>query len=99
MSAIPTTPRPSGRLAASEDAAGDHQWTPRQAKRLAAVAQDAPSKLGIFKRVYAGKANMRLCIKAFCLECVWMDTTAIRDCTATACPLWRRRPYQELPRR
>lgn len=99
MSAIPTTPRPSKRFAASESAAGDHPWTLPQAKRLAAVAQDAPSKLGIFKRVYAGKATMRLCIKAFCLECAWMDLAAIRDCTATACPLWRRRPYQDPCRR
>jgi len=81
----------------SKDAAGDHVWTLLQAKRLAAIAQDAPSKSGIFERVYAGKASMRLCIKAFCLECVWMDILAIRECTATACPLWRRRPYQQGP--
>jgi hypothetical protein len=97
MSAILTPPAQSKRRLGSKDAAGDHQWTPTQARRLAGIAKEAPSKSGIFERVYAGKASMRLCIKAFCLECVGLDVAAVRECTATACPLWRRRPYQRGP--
>ena len=69
----------------------------KQEKRLSAVAQDAPSRLKLFQRIYRGTASPRECIKAFCLECVWMDEAAIRECTATACPLHRLRPYQRRP--
>lgn len=69
-------------------------WDAKQAKRLSAIAQDAPSRL---KRVYCGTASPRECNKVFCLECVWMDEKAIRECTATACPLYRLRPYQGRP--
>lgn len=67
---------------------------PRQAKRLQQVARNAPSRLRLFERVYAGKASPRECIKAFCLECLGFDEALIRTCTATACPLRRIRPYQ-----
>ena len=66
----------------------------KRAERLHQVETDAPSKLALFQRVYSGEASPRQCIKAFCLECVWMDETAIRACTAPACPLWNLRPYQ-----
>jgi len=66
----------------------------KRAKRLQAVSADAPGKLSLFRSVYAGKASPRQCIKAFCLEWVWLDEAAIRECTATACPLHRLRPYQ-----
>lgn len=68
---------------------------PKRAKRLLAISTDAPSKLALFRRVYDAKASPRECVKAFCLECVWMDEFAIRGCTATACPLWNLRPYQQ----
>ena len=58
------------------------------------VSEDAPGKAGAFRRVYEGKASPRQAIKAKCLECCWLDEAAIRECTATACPLWRFRPYQ-----
>lgn len=66
----------------------------KRVKRLEAVHEDAPSKELLFRRVYDGKASPRLVIKAMCLECCWMDETAIRECEATACPLWNLRPYQ-----
>jgi hypothetical protein len=69
-------------------------WTAKQAKRLRVVSEDSPARLGLFQRVFRGEESPRQCIKAFCLECAWLDTTVIRECTADACPLWRLRPYQ-----
>lgn len=67
---------------------------PQQAKRVADVQTDAPSNVGLFRRVYAGRAPPRAAIKAFCLECCWMNRADITRCKATACPLHRLRPYQ-----
>ena len=67
---------------------------PRQAKRFAGVLQDAPSKAAIFRRVYSGTASPREAIKAMCLDCVGLSEVEVRECPATACPLWRFRPYQ-----
>lgn len=66
----------------------------KRAIMLEQVSEDAPKRLGVFKAVYEGRASPRQCIKAMCLQCCWMDTKAIRDCTDTACPLWAMRPYQ-----
>ena len=66
----------------------------KRALMLQQVSTDAPGKLGLFSRVYAGKASPRLAIKAQCVHCCWMDVAAIRECTDTACPLWNLRPYQ-----
>lgn len=68
---------------------------PRRVQMLKQVSEDAPSKLGIFMRVYCSTATPRQAIKAMCLQCCWMDVVGIRDCTATACPLWGFRPYQK----
>ena len=68
---------------------------PKRAKMVQAIAEDAPSKLNLFRRVYNGKASPRQAIKAQCLHCCWMDEEGIRDCTATQCPLWNMRPYQK----
>ena len=65
-----------------------------RAKMIKAVSEDAPSKIGLFRRVYSPKATPRLAIKTKCLECCWMDMATIRECTATECPLWSLRPYQ-----
>ena len=62
-------------------------------KRLQAVSEDSPCRVALFRRVYSGEASPRECIKAFCLECCWFDEAAIRECTATACPLWNLRPF------
>lgn len=67
---------------------------PKRQRMLDQVSQDAPGKAGAFRRVYADRASPRQAIKAKCLECCWLDEKAIRECTATDCPLWRFRPYQ-----
>jgi len=69
---------------------------PKRARMMRQVTEDAPSKLGVFRRIYASTASPREAIKAKCLECCWMDVTGIRNCTASACPLWRFRPYQKM---
>jgi hypothetical protein len=66
----------------------------KQAERLGEVDECAPSKTGIFRRVYAGQASPRECIKAFCLDCTGFNELAIRECLFVACPLFRLRPYQ-----
>ena len=68
---------------------------PKRAKMLRAIAEDAPSKLNLFRRVYNGKASPRQAIKAQCLHCAWMSEEVIRECTATQCPLWGFRPFQK----
>ncbi len=72
---------------------------PQQARRLRQVAEHYPSRLRLFKRLYAGQTSPRECIKAFCLECNGWEEAAIRECCAPACPLYRLRPYQgTIPR-
>ncbi len=41
----------------------------QQARRLRQVSEHYPSRLRLFRRVYAGQTSPRECIKAFCLEC------------------------------
>lgn len=94
MNHLATAPLNRKRVCRPETAPLNAFADPKIARRLASVQADAPSKLRTFRRVYAGTASPRLCIKAFCLECCWMDVPAIRDCTATACTLHRLRPYQ-----
>ena len=60
---------------------------------LRSISEDAPSKLGLFRSVYARKSAPRAAIKAQCLACCWFDQDAIRECTATSCPLWDFRPF------
>lgn len=69
-----------------------HEWTEKQKKLLAAVKKDGESCVGIFKLAYDG--SKATAVKAKCLECVWLDRSAITDCTASECPLWAVRPYQ-----
>lgn len=47
----------------------------------------------VFARAYAGSSRSAG-IKAFCLDCVGFQRSAIRDCTSLACPLYPYRPYQ-----
>ncbi len=63
-------------------------------RMMQSIQTDAPSKAGLFRRVFSGKASPRQAIKAQCLHCCWMSEVAIRECTATACPLWNFRPYR-----
>ena len=71
---------------------------PRRDRRFAQVAEHYPSRMGLFRKVYQWQASPRQCIKAFCLECNGWEESAIRVCTATACPIWRLRPYQSQKR-
>lgn len=73
-----------------ENRSGMH---PGRLQRLEQVERDGPSCLGVFRKAYASKSK-GAAIKAFCLECLWMDRQAIRACTAPACPLWNVRPFQ-----
>ena len=66
----------------------------QQARRLRQVSEHYPSRRRLLERVYAGQSSPRECIKAFCLECNGWEEAAIRDCTATACPIYRFRPFQ-----
>jgi hypothetical protein len=72
---------------------------PRRVRRFKQVLEHYPSRAGLFRKVYEGKASPRECIKAFCLECNGWEEAAIRDCPATACPIWRMRPYQSAKRK
>jgi len=47
-----------------------------------------------YLRAVRGKAAPRAAIRAFCLECVGWDRHEVGMCTATACPLYKYRPYQ-----
>lgn len=67
----------------------------KQQRMLQQVSEDASSKVGHFKKAYGG-SSLRAAITAKCLECVCFETSFIRDCTATGCPLWTQRPYQEV---
>ena len=66
----------------------------RRVRRFKQVQEHYPSRMGLFRKVYNGQATPRECIKAFCLECNGWEEAAIRDCTATACPIYQLRPYQ-----
>lgn len=63
--------------------------------------QSVPAKArGLFSRVYAHKTRgYKGPVKAFCLECVGFDRQAVADCTAYACPLYDKRPFQGKKRR
>lgn len=65
---------------------------PKRDKMLQQIAEDGPSCLNVFKKAYSG--NRPAAVKALCLQCCWLDRTAIRECTDTGCPLWEIRPFQ-----
>lgn len=70
---------------------------PNRLRMLRQVESDAPSKVRLFRKLYApgGHVTPRYAIKCQCLQCCWMDRIAIRECTDTACPLWSFRPYRD----
>jgi hypothetical protein len=78
-----------------KNAAGEHVFTAQQEKILAGVERKAPSKFRLFLRAYSASANKREVIKSKCLDCSHLNVVEVRQCTATGCPLWRYRPYQE----
>lgn len=69
-------------------------FVPRSVSRLERIRKDNPSRLGLFQRVYGGKANKSQCIKAFCLDCMGFDSVAVRECGDRLCPIWSHRPFQ-----
>lgn len=48
------------------------------------------------QKAMLGIASAKGAIKAFCQQCQSYDQlpASVRDCPATACPLWVARPYQ-----
>jgi hypothetical protein len=70
--------------------------TPEQAKTVALVGRVMPSATRLFRRVYSQPNSRKQAMKAKCLECVgWEEPRErIRECMASACPLWAWRPYQ-----
>ena len=77
----------------SQSAENGGVMDPRRLQMLEQVKRDTPSNLGVFRRAYSSKSK-GAAVKAFCLECLWMDRQAIRSCTVTSCPLWNVRPFQ-----
>ena len=63
-------------------------------KRKQRIESTPPMSRGIMERALSGKATRAGCIKAMCLECVGFERAAITECTAYACPLWHKRPFQ-----
>jgi hypothetical protein len=51
-----------------------------------------PLYQGIAAAACRSRANA---VKLFCLECVGYVRKDVTDCTATKCPLYRWRPYQD----
>lgn len=70
-----------------------HEIAAKREFMLQQVSEDFPSKLNHFKKSYNG--SLRSAITAKCIECMWGDVRAIRECTTYACPLWEQRPYRE----
>ena len=50
------------------------------------VSEDAPGKAGLFRKVYSGKASPRQAMKAFCLQCCWMDGDGMSSVRLPALP-------------
>ncbi len=76
-----------------KNAAGARSLTPKQARRVAWLQANAPTKLTPFIRAYSGKSPAAG-IKAQCLDCTGCDVLAIRECLADGCPIWAYRPYR-----
>lgn len=66
----------------------------KQAKKVEHVSKRDSGKVPLFKQVFHGKASPLQAITAQCLDCCDLDEAAIQECKATACPLWKLRPYQ-----
>jgi hypothetical protein len=57
-------------------------------------AQVPPQYKTLYEKVTVGKAAPKTCIKAMCLECMGWQRAEVAKCTATACPLYKHRPYK-----
>ncbi len=74
-----------------------HFGTLKREMMLRAIQSDAPSRLTVFRRAFEGR-SLRAAVTAKCLECVWLDLKAIRECAATECPLHEVRPFRPRDR-
>lgn len=65
----------------------------RRKKVIAAVENMPPTH----RRQYLKgvKGNQTAALRSFCCECVGHDRGEVTACTATACPLYSVRPYQD----
>ena len=70
-----------------------------QQERIAERRADMPKKYRkLYDKVMAGKASPRDAIRMQCLECFAWVQTETKKCDNCACPLYRYRPYQTLPK-
>ena len=84
-------------MSASFRGSGAGELDAKRAKRLEDVRMDAPRYLNTFRRAYAGK-SLRAAVNAFCVECQGYDPSAVKNCTAPACPLFTHRPGHQQVR-
>jgi hypothetical protein len=74
---------------------GESTWTKGSAAFLRRVAAIPRQYRRLYERVVGkGGGTRSEAIKVMCLECVGWEKKEVRYCTATACPLYRFRPYR-----
>ncbi len=66
-----------------------------RSRRLDRIAKENPSKLALFKKIYAFQHTRNQAIKGLCLDCMGFDTVGIGECGDRLCPLWKFRPFQK----
>lgn len=74
------------------------ELTDQQNVRLSQIKRHDPMYLGIFDRAFRGKSKA-VGIRAKCLDCCCWQRREVQLCTASACPLWPYRPYQNRKNR
>lgn len=70
--------------------------TDRQKQIAERRAQIPKCYRGTYDKALRGR-SLRAAVTSFCLECVVYATNEVRHCSDTACPLWKVRPYQDVP--
>ena len=97
---MPAGENGGGMTSDSTVAPGNGSFTLQQAKRLRQVDETKLMFAGLFRRLYTSpeRVSPRQAIRAFCLECNGYEREAITVCSATACPLFFFRPFQQTQR-
>jgi hypothetical protein len=71
---------------------------PKELTDQAISEQEIPAKYrGMYRKAVSGKSR-KTAINVFCLHCMGWDhgaREAVAECSATGCPLWVYRPYQD----
>jgi len=67
--------------------------TVKQKQTVKRVSEYAPSRVKVFLMAYKG-VSKAAALKAKCLECCNLETSAISECKIEGCPLWKIRPYR-----